>query len=53
VYQAAVKVLKNPDIVKRLAAEGATAVGNSPGEFGAFVRFEIGQWSKLIREMKL
>jgi tripartite-type tricarboxylate transporter receptor subunit TctC len=53
VYQAAVKALKNPDIVKRLAAEGSMAVGNSPAEFDAFVRSEIAQWAKLIREMKL
>jgi len=48
-----IKVLKNPDIVKRLAAEGAVAVANPPAEFDAFVRFEIAQWAKLIREMKL
>ncbi len=53
VYQAAAKILKNPDIVKRLAAEGAVAVGNSPAEFEAFVRAEIAQWAKLIRDMKL
>jgi tripartite-type tricarboxylate transporter receptor subunit TctC len=53
VYQAAVKVLKNPDTAKRLAAEGAVAVGNSPDEFGTFVRAEIAEWGKLIREMKL
>jgi len=53
VHQATVKVLKNPDIVKRLAAEGAVAIGNSPAEFEAFVRSEIAEWAKLIREMKL
>jgi tripartite-type tricarboxylate transporter receptor subunit TctC len=52
-HQAAVKVLKNPDFVKRLTAEGAVAVGNSPAEFDAFVRSEIAMWAKLIREMKL
>jgi tripartite-type tricarboxylate transporter receptor subunit TctC len=53
VYEAAVKVLKNPDIVKLLAREGAVTVGNSPAEFGKFVRAEMAQWAKLIREMKL
>ena len=53
VYQAAAKVLKNPDTAKRLLTEGAVAVGNPPDEFGAFVRAEIAEWSKLIREMKL
>jgi tripartite-type tricarboxylate transporter receptor subunit TctC len=53
VYQAVIKVLKNPDIVKRLAADAAVAVGNTPAEFSAFVRSEIAEWAKLIREMKL
>jgi len=52
-HQAVVKILKNPDFVKRLTAEGAVAVGNSPAEFDAFVRAEIAVWAKLIREMKL
>ena len=53
VYRAMAKVLKEPATVKRLASEGAVAVGNPPEEFGAFVRAEISEWSKLIREMKL
>ena len=53
VYQAATRVLKNPEIVKLLAREGAVAVGNSPAEFDAFVRAELASWAKLIREMKL
>ncbi|HKA41907.1 MAG TPA: tripartite tricarboxylate transporter substrate binding protein [Burkholderiales bacterium] len=53
IYHATAKVLKDPDVVKRLASEGAIAVGNPPAEFDAFVRAEIATWTKLIREMKL
>ena len=53
VYQAAAKVLKDPDTVKRVANEGAVTVGNPPEEFGPFVRAEIEDWTKLIRAMKL
>jgi len=53
VYQAMAKVLKDAATVKRLATEGATAVGNPPAEFEAFVRTEIAEWGKLIRDMKL
>ena len=53
VYQAVSRVLKNPDVVKRLAAEGAVALGNPPAEFDAFVRSEITAWAKLIHDMKL
>jgi tripartite-type tricarboxylate transporter receptor subunit TctC len=53
VYQAAAKVLKNAEVVKRLATEGAAAVGSSPAEFDAFVRAELEEWGKLIRTMNL
>jgi tripartite-type tricarboxylate transporter receptor subunit TctC len=53
VYQAAAKVLKDPATVKFLAREGATVVANPPDEFSQFVRDEIAQWAKLIKEMKL
>ncbi len=53
VYQAAAKVLKDPATVKRLAFEGAVAVANPPAEFDTFVRAEIAEWAKLIRDMKL
>ncbi len=52
-HQTIVKILKDPDFAKRLDAEGAVPVGNSPAEFDAYVRSEIALWGKLIREMKL
>ncbi len=53
IYQAVAKVLKDPAVIKRLAAEGAIAVANPPAEFDAFVRAEIETWAKLIRDMNL
>ena len=53
VYQAVARVLKNPETVKRLAAEGAVAGGQTPAEFTSFVQAELAAWAKLIREMKL
>jgi tripartite-type tricarboxylate transporter receptor subunit TctC len=53
VYQSVAKVLKDPETVRRLAAEGAVAGGQPPAEFTAFVHTELAEWSKLIREMKL
>ena len=52
-YKAAAKVLQNPEVKKRLAMEGAAAVGNPPAEFDAFVRAEIAEWGKLIQTMNL
>lgn len=53
IYKAIAKVLKDPEIVKRLATEGAVPVANPPAEFDAFVREEIVTWNKLIRDMNL
>ena len=53
VYKGVVKVLKDPETAKTLAAQGSTLVGNTPEAFSAFVRAEIAEWAKLIREMKL
>jgi len=53
VYQASVKALQHPDIVKSLAAQGAVAVGNPTPEFDAYVRSELKAWAKLINEMGL
>jgi tripartite-type tricarboxylate transporter receptor subunit TctC len=53
VYQAVSSVLKDPEIVRRLTADGTTAEGQPPAEFAEFVHSELAQWAKLIREMKL
>ncbi len=53
VYQAMAEVLKNPEAVKTLAADGLVAVASTPEEFTAFVHAEIAEWGKLVREMKL
>ncbi|HSC94362.1 MAG TPA: tripartite tricarboxylate transporter substrate binding protein [Burkholderiales bacterium] len=53
VYQAVTKVLKDPDIVKRLTADATVPEGQPPAEFAAFVHSELAEWAKLIRDMKL
>jgi len=44
------RALAAPDTQKRLAAMGADGVGNSPGEFGAFVKAEVTKWARIVRE---
>src|SRR5918992_47339 len=38
------KVLRLPEVRERLAALGAEPVGNTPDEFGAFLRAEMTRW---------
>ena len=45
-----VKVVHEPDLAGRFAADGAEAVGSSPQEFAAHIKAEHDKWSKVIRE---
>ncbi len=41
--------LADAEMQKRLKAEGATPVGDSPAEFAAFVREDIKRWAPLVK----
>jgi len=45
----AVAALMDPTVAERLAGEGALPVGDTPEQFGAFIRSEIELWGKVIR----
>ncbi|HEX9464899.1 MAG TPA: tripartite tricarboxylate transporter substrate binding protein [Alphaproteobacteria bacterium] len=45
-----VKILRMPEVRERLATLGAEPVGNTPDEFGAFIKAEMAQWGKIIQE---
>ena len=51
--QEAVKALRMPDVVRTLSSQGAEPVGNTPEEFGAFVRSEIEKWANLVKVAKM
>lgn len=40
--------LKDPEVVTKLAAQGAEPVGSSPGAFKAYLNSEITRWRKII-----
>ena len=43
-------VLRDPDVVARFGAQGAVIVGNTPEEFGAYLRSELDKWARVIRD---
>ena len=45
-----VKGLRAKDIGERLAAEGTDPGGNSPAEFGAYIKREIAKWAKVVKD---
>jgi tripartite-type tricarboxylate transporter receptor subunit TctC len=42
------RVLQQPDIRSRIAADGAEPVGNTPDEFSAYVKSETVKWAKVV-----
>jgi len=43
------KAVHDPEVRKRIEAEGATPSGNSPSEFAAFFRVEAEKWADVAR----
>ncbi|HEX9391396.1 MAG TPA: tripartite tricarboxylate transporter substrate binding protein [Usitatibacteraceae bacterium] len=48
-----VKVLRMPDVAKRLEDLGLEPAGNTPEEFAAFQKAEIAKWAKVIKAANL
>ncbi|MFL5072289.1 MAG: Bug family tripartite tricarboxylate transporter substrate binding protein [Xanthobacteraceae bacterium] len=48
-HGAIVKALKQPDVAKRLAAEGAEVIGSTPGEFAAHIKSELARVGDVVR----
>ncbi len=50
VHAEVLRVLKKPDVVERIASQGADIVGNSPAEFGAFIASESAKYARIIKQ---
>ena len=48
-----VKMVKLPDVQKRLDSLGFEVVANSPAEFAARIKTELAKWGKVIRDAKI
>lgn len=43
------KAIHGPDVKAKLAADAAEPVGNSPEEFGEFIKKEIARWAPVVK----
>ena len=48
-HGAIIKAIRQPEVAKRLAAEGAEVIGSTPEEFGAHIRSEIARVGAVVR----
>ena len=49
IHNAARTALANPTVKERFASFGMQPVGNTPGEFAAFIREDLARWAKVIK----
>jgi tripartite-type tricarboxylate transporter receptor subunit TctC len=47
------KIMKSPDVVKRMETEGARFIATTPESFAAFQKDEIAKWGKAIKEANI
>ncbi len=46
-------VIKQPDVLMRITAEGGMPVGNTPQEFAQEIRNDIAKWAKIIKDANI
>jgi len=44
-----IRALRQPEVAKRLAAEGAEVIGSTPDEFGAHIKAEVARVAAVVR----
>lgn len=44
------KILKLPDVVERIVADGGDPIGSTPQEYSTFIKAEIVKWEKVIKQ---
>ena len=44
------KALKNPDIAKKLSAQGIDIIGGSPESAAVFIDKQIDIWAKVVKD---
>ena len=43
------KILQRPDVRARFTADGVVGLGNTPDEFGVYIKSEIERWGRVIK----
>ena len=49
IQQEVARILATPEMRERFAGQGAVPVGNTPEQFGAFIRAEIDKWARVVK----
>ena len=44
------KALQSPEVLKKLAAQGAIPLGSTPQEYGDYIKAELTRWSTIVKQ---
>jgi tripartite-type tricarboxylate transporter receptor subunit TctC len=53
IHKETAAALKSPEMQKRMIADGADAVGNTPAEFSAQIKSELEKWARVAKAAKI
>jgi len=48
-HSATVRALQDPQVKQRFLSDGADTIGNTPEEFAAIIRADLGKWGKVVK----
>jgi tripartite-type tricarboxylate transporter receptor subunit TctC len=48
-----VDILKQKDVAEKLNQQGALPVGDTPEQFGAYIKAEIDKWGAVVRSANI
>jgi tripartite-type tricarboxylate transporter receptor subunit TctC len=49
VSAAVARIVRTQDVSDKLAAQGAEPIGDSPDEFGRYLKAEVVKWAKVVK----
>jgi tripartite-type tricarboxylate transporter receptor subunit TctC len=53
VYREVSEILKTPEMLRRMAADGSEPVGSTPAGFAAHIKAETARWSEVIKKSNI
>jgi tripartite-type tricarboxylate transporter receptor subunit TctC len=47
---ATLEAMRSPEVIEKLASQGAILSGGTPEQFSVFLKSEIARWSKVVKQ---
>ena len=47
------RAIKSPDVIEKVAAQGNFVIGDTPEQFGAYIRAESEKWARVVKQANI